>query len=137
MSLDAPYPDGAYVDPLPVPDGLASLIEGNARLYELHRTLETEPVDYAWAPLIEDQIREYLSLIPELESAEIVRFECRTTVCELQMTVDVTLNPSAWSRALTAFEQLTWNDIKFTAHGDEIEEGLLGVIWMLQRESDD
>ncbi len=42
-----------------------------------------------------------------------------------------------WTVEMQRIDNLPWHELTYTVHGDEIEDGLLGIIWLLQRQLDD
>ncbi len=136
FSLSAPYPDGVDYERVTVTDDFSQLIESNSDFYEFHRALEMESTDHGWSSFIEAQLMELFAANPELQSLEFVHVECRMTRCEALMTVDE-FAVAAWVVELHGFDDLPWHDLTFTVHSGEIQDGQMGIVWLLQRQIDD
>lgn len=137
FSLTAPYPEGVDFTPVPVADDFLSLYETNAEVYDFHRALQAEMIDYSWAPFIEKQIAEHFSANPELESINYHHVECRMTRCEVQLTIPDFQTMNAWLLELMEFESQPWNDLEFNVYNVPANDDLGRIVWVLKRKNSD
>ncbi len=135
FSLTAPYPDGVEFTTVPVPDDFVPLFETNAEVYEFHRALQAESVDHSWAPFVENQIIDYFSAIPELESVSYHHIECRMTRCEVQLTILDPQTAIAWGLELANFDDQPWHDLEFTIYNVPADDDLIRILWLLDRKT--
>ena len=137
FSLTAPYPAGVDFTTVPVADDFVSLYETDAEVYDFHRALQAETKDHSWAPFIENQIAEHFSKIPALESVNYHHVECRTTRCEVQLTISDPSTAIAWTLELKEFENQPWNDLEFTIYNVPADDDLIRIVWLLKRKNSD
>jgi hypothetical protein len=99
--------------PIPVAPSLARLVDPTRALPgmeipELHRQLEAEPKDLTWAPQIEYEIQNFIRSASAGTSFSLELVECRTTMCELQVTATDPAARAAWSKLLVDMQQQPW-----------------------------
>jgi hypothetical protein len=127
-------------DPVPVAASIARLVDAKHPLSvgmeipRLHAQLEAEPKDLVRAPQLEYDIRNYLqSTASNAYSIDLI--ECRTTLCELQVTASQSDAKTAWSNALAAMRQQPWAAvIASTVHAvqeDDVTRSV-GVVTILR-----
>jgi len=141
FSLDAPYPGGVEVEPVPVDAAVAQALESSREMYELHRRLELETRDYGWANYIEPLVAEYMRTVSPEVGIEFIGVTCRATLCEVQMSAsdeEVFIN---WLPAMFEFHQLEWHDLTTAGlDGGDVIEGdsgePAGLVWFLERRPD-
>jgi len=136
LSLDEPYPDGIYVEPILVDDSVAEAIESSQQLYDLHRRLEREGVDYSWANFLEPQIAEYVNGLDPSRGLELLGVTCRTTLCEVQISArSEEVSMVEMVAAMLDFQRLDWHDLNSAAlNNTQTPEGEpTGIVWFLER----
>jgi hypothetical protein len=132
-SSEAAINDGSRI---PIPEEMIPLFEEDRDLIDLHLRMESEPIDHSWSIFMEDQITEYLSSRPALESINIVRLECRTTLCQIQVTSQDEAGIFNWTLEMPDFYRQSWHDlVPAGVTGGEIASDTLGMIWILERRS--
>jgi hypothetical protein len=137
--LDAPYAEGVTVDRVNVPDSVASAIESNRELYDLHRRLEGEQTDFGWSNYLEPQIRNYLEDLPSANSLTVLDVVCRTTLCEVQLLVHEEGAFVDFISSMVDFQRLGWHDLTTASVNgtDSEEDEPEGIVWILERGQND
>lgn len=139
FSLETPYADGLSVERVPVDETVASAIETSREMYELHRRLERETRDYAWANYIEPLVAEYMGGLDPEQGIEFVDVVCRATLCEVQMVARDDDAFIEWLPSMFEFNREGWHDLTTAGlDGSEVVEGEAnGLVWFLERQSGD
>ena len=120
---------------------MARLVDANSPLAigleipRLHRALEVEAKDLSRAPQLEYDIQSYLQSNSGNNTYTIERVECRTTMCELQVTASNRAARAEWSKLLTDMRRQPWADaITDTVHSAQEDDATntVGLITILR-----
>lgn len=134
--LDTPYPDDVSVDSLPVDGIVVPAIESDREAFDLHRRLEQEPVDYAWAGYVEPLIADYLGGLDPERGLGLLGVTCRSTLCEVQMIArDEEVAMVEWVSTMLDFLRLEGHGLIPAGGNDStIDNGAeTGIVWFLER----
>ena len=123
----APRPPGA--SPVPVDQSVARLVDSTNQLAlgieipTLHRQLENEAKDPVRAAQLEYEIRTYLQVQAANGAYNVGPVECRTTLCEVQVTATSREARDEWSKVLADLRQQPWaTSIASTVHSAQEDE---------------
>jgi hypothetical protein len=134
--IDTPYPDEVSVDPLSVADIVTPAIESDRVVFDLHRRLEQESVDYAWAGYVEPLINDFLGGLDPERGLGLLDVTCRSTLCEVQMVArDEDVAMVEWVTTMLDFLRTDGHDL-VPAGGNEAtidDGGQIGIVWFLER----
>lgn len=136
LSLAAPYPEDVYVEPVLVDDSVVQAIESSREIYDLHRRLERESVDYSWANYVEPLIAEYVEGLDPARGLDLLGVACRATLCEVQLSArSEEASMVEMVAAMLDFQRLDWHDLNTAAiNNTETPAGEpIGIVWILER----
>ena len=136
FSIDAPYPDDVSIERVQVPEFIVPAIESDRAVFDLHRRLEQETIDYAWAGYVEPLITEFLSGLDPERGLELLDVTCRSTLCEVQMVArNEEVAMVEWVSTMLDFMRTEGHGLMPGAANDETfgdgEE--TGIVWFLER----
>jgi hypothetical protein len=137
FSLDAPHEPGVQAQAVAVDELLADLIETDQSLYDLHRELEREVIDYSWSEFIETQLVDYFASRPGIDASNIAGLECRASLCEVQILMPSESQMLDWVGEFGEFMRQPWHELEVAGFdGDSVGEEQGGIVWFLRRRSD-
>jgi hypothetical protein len=139
---DSPDKAGVPDYPIAVSPAVAALVSphkvppGATRFADLHRELEFEPRDDVWAASKEFEISNYLRAKAITDGFALQMVECRTTMCEIQISSSNRMINSKWTQVIHEMREQPWGrDISGISQGavSNSSDGSIGILTLLRR----